>query len=424
MNGEASPRLRSAAAACAILLLAGLALRRAELVAVAAPLGLIVIAGCARLRTPALTASLRLTPLRTVEDEEVELEIELRSETGVPTLELLLSAPRGLEPAEERPVRRLELAAGERRTIRQRYRCLRWGGYALGVDAVTARDRFGLFTYRMGIPARVPLRVYPNVEPAFTRATPRTPQLSVGGDVARIKGEGIEYADVRAFTHGDRVRRVNWRLTARRGRPYVNEHHPDRNADVVLFVDSFGEDGGWAEGPLDEAVRAATALTHVYLEHRDRVGVVGFGGVLRWVLPGSGAVQSYRILDSLIDTRIVASAAWRGVEVIPARTLPAGALVLALTPLVDERTLAALANLRARGFDLAVIEISPASFLPDARGRSDELARRLWRLRREHMRSGFAALGVQVVEWQRGTPVDAALVGLGEARRWARFARR
>jgi uncharacterized protein (DUF58 family) len=98
--------------------------------------------------------------------------------------------------------------------------------------------------------------------------------------------------------------------------------------------------------------------------------------------------------------------------------------VLALSPLVDERTLAALANLRARGFDLAVVEISPASFLPEARGRSDELARRLWRLRREHMRSGLAALGVQVVEWQRGTPVDAALVGLSEARRWARFARR
>jgi uncharacterized protein (DUF58 family) len=424
VSGEASPRLRSAAAACAILLLAALALRRAELVAVAAPLGLIVVAGCARLRAPAVTASLRLTPLRTVEDAEVELEIELRSETGVPTLELVLSAPRGMAPVEERPVRRLELAAGERRTLHQRYRCLHWGGYALGLEAVTARDRFGLFTYRLPVPARVPLRVYPNVAPAHTRTTPRTPQLSVGGDVARIKGEGIEYADVRPYTHGDRVRRVNWRLTARRGRPYVNEHHPERNADVVLFVDSFGEDGGWAEGPLDEAVRAATAITHVYLEHRDRVGVVGFGGVLRWVLPGSGAVQSYRILDSLIDTRIVASAAWRGVEVIPARTLPAGALVLALTPLVDERTLAALANLRARGFDLAVVEISPASFLPEPHGRSDELARRLWRLRREHMRSGFAALGVQVVEWQHGTPVDAALVGLSEARRWARFARR
>jgi uncharacterized protein (DUF58 family) len=287
-----------------------------------------------------------------------------------------------------------------------------------------ARDRFGLYTYRLPDCAPLPLRVYPNVERPLVRPVPRRPQLSVGGDVARIKGEGIEYADIREYVAGDRVRRVNWRMTARRGRPYVNEHHPERNADVVLFVDSFGDDGGWAFGPLDQAVRAAAALADMYLQRRDRVGVIGFGGVLRWVLPGAGAAQTYRILDSLIDTRIVASAAWRGVEVIPARTLPPGAMVLALSPLVDERTLAALTNLRARGFDLAVVEISPESYLPPAHSPTELLARRLWRLHREHVRSGLAGLGVQVVTWRSDERLDTALVGLREARRWARFAHR
>jgi uncharacterized protein (DUF58 family) len=171
-------------------------------------------------------------------------------------------------------------------------------------------------------------------------------------------------------------------------------------------------------------VHGAAALAALFLEHRDRVGVVGFGGVLRWVLPGGGAVQSYRILDSLIDTQIVASAAWRGVEVIPARTLPPAALVLALTPLIDERTLAALANLRGRGFDLAVLEIAPEPFLPATASRADGLALRLWQLRRERIRSGFGELGAPVVTWRRDAPLDAALAVLGEARRWARFASR
>jgi len=424
VTAQPSARLRSGAAACALLLLAAIGLRRPELVAVAAPLGLALVAGGARLAAPDLEGRATLEPLRAVEGDEVELEIELRSASGIPALELHMPSPAGLQPVGTLPVRRLGLEAGRPQLLRQRYRCLHWGGYALGAGGLVARDRFGLYSYRLPDAEPVPLRVYPRFERPLVRPVPRRPQLSVGGDVARIKGEGIEYADVREYAAGDRVRRVNWRLTARRGRPYVNEHHPERNADVVLFVDSFGDDGGWALAPLDQAVRAASALADMYLRRRDRVGVIGFGGVLRWVLPGAGAVQTYRILDSLIDTRIVASAAWRGVEVIPVRTLPAGALVLALSPLVDERTLAALTNLRARGFDLAVVEISAEPFLPPARTPSEQLARRLWRLHRGHLRSGLAELGVQVVEWRADERLDTALVGLREARRWARFEHR
>jgi uncharacterized protein (DUF58 family) len=424
MTAVPSARLRSGAAACAILLLAAIALRRPELVAVAAPLGLLLVVGGARLRTPELAARIRLSALRAVEGDEVELEIELESQAGVASLELRMSTPAGLEPLGALPVRRLGLDPGRPHTLRQRYRCRHWGGYALAAGGLVARDRFGLYSYPLGDLAPLPLRVYPRFERPLVRPLPLRPQLSVGGDVARIKGEGIEYADVREYAAGDRVRRVNWRLTARRGRPYVNEHHPERNADVVLFVDSFGDDAGWAEGPLDQAVRAASALADMYLRRRDRVGVIGFGGVLRWVLPGGGAVQTYRILDSLIDTRIVASAAWRGVEVIPSRTLPPGALVLALSPLVDERTLVALSNLRARGFDLSVIEISPEPFLPPARTPADLLARRLWTLHRQHVRAGLTELGAPVVTWRADERLDTALVGLGEARRWARFAHR
>ncbi len=424
MTTRPSARLRSGAAACGLLLLAALGLRRPELVAVAAPLGLALVWGAARARPPGLEIGVRLSDLRLVEGEEVAMEVTLRSPTGLDQLELELRVPAGLAAVGELPLRRLRLAPGETRTLRQRYACRRWGGAALGVRRAVARDRLGLFAYGLPPGDAVPLRVYPATEPLRARPRPHRPQLSVGGDVARVKGEGIEHADIRPFAPGDRVRRVNWRMTARRGRPYVNEHHPERNADVVLFVDSFGDESGWAAGPLDQAVRATAALAALFLEHRDRVGVVGFGGVLRWVLPGGGATQTYRILDSLIDTQIVVSAAWRGVEVIPARTLPPAALVLAVTPLVDERTLAALANLRGRGFDLAVVEIAPDPFLPPATADADRLALRLWQLRRERIRSSFGELGAPVVTWSRDAPLDAALAVLGEARRWARFASR
>ena len=89
--------------------------------------------------------------------------------------------------------------------------------------------------------------------------------------------------------------------------------------------------------------------------------------------------------------------------ILPVRTLPPQALVLALTPLLDERAVRALLDLRARGFDLAVIEISPVPFVDAGRPASSTTSRyRLWLLRREALRARYLRLGVPVVEWQRG----------------------
>ena len=150
--------------------------------------------------------------------------------------------------------------------------------------------------------------------------------------------------------------------------------------------------------PAASAARtvAAASLAARYLRQRDRVGFVSFGGTLNWLLPSTGARQLYRIVDSLLDTQIVLSYAWRDLVVIPRRTLPPQALILALTPMLDDRAITALLDLRARGFDLVVIEISPLELVAPMRGEVHEIAYRLWRLRRDAARGRFLRAGVPV----------------------------
>jgi uncharacterized protein (DUF58 family) len=105
------------------------------------------------------------------------------------------------------------------------------------------------------------------------------------------------------------------------------------------------------------------------------------------------------------------------------RTLPPRALVLALTPLLDDRSVRALIDLRARGFDLAVIEITPVPFAEQGTGELDDLAYRLWLLRREALRALYLRHGVPVVAWQRGMPLQAALEEVRTFRRHARVVR-
>src|SRR5262249_53722901 len=156
-----------------------------------------------------------------------------------------------------------------------------------------------------------------------------------------------------------------------------------RNTDVVILLDSFTELAHGDSSTLDLALSAAASLTRAYIGKRDRVGLIGFGGALRWLVPGPGAVQPYRICAALIDTQILLTYAWRDIATVPARVMPPQSLVVALTPLLDQRMVEALSDLGARGHDLVVIETSPAPFVQPGETPVELLAYRLWQLRRE-----------------------------------------
>ena len=122
----------------------------------------------------------------------------------------------------------------------------------------------------------------------------------------------------------------------------------------MLLVDTF------ADATLPAVISVGLNLAETYLRQHDRVGLVCFGGVLDWVEPGTGASQLDRLRASLLSSEAYFSYAWKTADVIPRRLFPMGSLVLAVSPLADERFVSALASLRSKAHDLAVIELGPA----------------------------------------------------------------
>jgi uncharacterized protein (DUF58 family) len=414
-------KLRGYALIVGALVWAAIALHRPELVAVAAPFGLLLAVGLAATVPPSVTVTPAEDEVRAVEGDEIALHPTLTSPEPLGRVAVEVHAPPGLRTSV--PARVLRLEAGDPAEVPIGLECRRWGGYLAGGMLLRVPGPLGLVAFEQVVEPAVRVRVYPRPESVRALPRPAATHVGAGNYVTRIRGEGLEFADLRPHVPGDRLRQVNWRVSARRGRLHVNEYHPERNADVVLFLDSFTDTADGAGGTIDLTVRAAAALARAYLRTRDRVGIVGFGGVLRWVLPSSGTTQVYRILDSLIDTQVVASYAWRDVAVIPGRTLPPHALVLALTPLSDARMRTALVDLRARGVDLAVVDVSPLPFVSPPRGELGDLAWRVWRLQREQVGSQYRSMGVPVVEWRSDRPVDEVLAQIREVRRYARTVR-
>jgi uncharacterized protein (DUF58 family) len=418
----ATAKLAGYASLAALGLFAGIAFGRAELVILATPFVLVLAIGLVAGGEPAVEIDVRVDTSRALEGDEVPLIIALEAKSRLERLELSLALPRDAVPVGDTSFG-LTLAEGERRELETVARFPRWGVYRLGRVGLAAFDRLGLFVFEREIAAGHLLRVYPKEERLREIVRPYETQAYVGNLVARQKGEGIEFADLRLYQPGDRVRRVNWKATARRGSLVVNEEHPERNAAAVLLLDSFAEARLGHAGTLDQGVRATAALAGAYLRRRDQVGLLSFGGSMNWLEPSLGTVQLYRIIEALLDTEVVLSYVWRDLRVIPPHVLPPKALVLCLTPLLDERMVHALVDVRGRGTDVAAVEIAPEPFIGPREGEQAELAYRIWKLRRAAVRSRFRRLGVPVVQWHWGDPLEPVLEEVSSFRRFARATR-
>jgi len=418
-----SPRIEGYAIVAAASLVGALAFRRPELAILAAPFALLLVIGAGTARDPKVEVDLSLPSDRALEGEELAATLTARAEAPVDRLEIGLGLPRSVHLVDGGRSLVVRLRAGEEREVPLRLRCDRWGVWDVGRIELRARDALRLVVWEGRVRDARPIEAYPRLETVSRLVPAVETQAFTGSEVARVKGDGIEYADIRDYRPGDRVRSINWRASARRAGLVVNERHPERNTDVVLLVDSFADVRDGSRSTLDDAVRACATLATRYLERRDRVGLVTFGGILRWLQPGMGSGQRYRLIATLLETGVEPTYAWRDINLLPSRILPPKALVVAVSPLVDPRFEVALEDLRARGFDVFVLEVDPLPLVQPGRDEVEQLAYRLWVLERQVRRSRLESIGIAVARWSETSSLEAALGEVRTYRRYARLAR-
>ena len=417
MNGTA--KLHGYTAFGTLCLLLALVLRRGDLVALGAPFLLVVAATLARTTAAPARATAFADRDRAVEDEPLAVQAQVTAAADVARLELHLPLPGGIRMSEGQATKAITLRGGESRTVTWPLLCGRFGIHPLTEVRLRSHDALSLLVRDQSVPLHTLVRTYPRPERLSRAVRPLQTQQRTGNQTSRALGSGIEFAGIRPFVPGDRPRHVNWRMSLRRGQLHVNEFHPERNADVVLMLDSFADVRDGEGSTLALGVHAVATAAHAFLRERDRVGVVGYGGMVRWLLPGMGQLQEQRIVDSLLDTAVSMHYAWKGIDLLPPRLLPPHALVLVVSPLVDERMLAVIADLRGRRHDVAVVEVSPVPYVRPGTGPLDALAHRVWVLQRAALRQRLLRQGIAVAEWREEWPLLRPLEEMGRFRRFA-----
>lgn len=279
-----------------------------------------------------------------------------------------------------------------------------WGKRKLGTVTLTLHDRWRLAEGRVDYPLPT-IDCYPS--PAVQRNEVVLSKLPnrLGEHRARVPGDGTEFTGVREYVPGDRQRAINWPASTRLGRLQVNTFAAERSQDVVLLIDATSDVGEPGHSALDLGLRGAAGAARAHLAARDRVGVITYQwGGAQWLPPSLGRRQLYKIIDALLqsDTGYHRGAVFSR---LPRAALPPGALVLVFSPLLDDRFVEALRDMRERGFTLIVVDVLNTQ-PPRRRGFADQAASRIWRLEQEAIRFSLRELGVPVVGWNGTAPLD------------------
>ncbi|MCU1675279.1 MAG: hypothetical protein JWM93_37 [Frankiales bacterium] len=363
-------------------------------------------------RPGAVRVALRLSTWRCVEGDQVTVEVTVTSDRPVDHVAITVPLDPRLELVEGKASAVVSVGRTRPAVVTLVVRPRRWGVHTVGPVRAVASHAAQLVAETVTASHAERLQVVPSDEAYRSRTALPLPRPLVGAHVSRRPGDGTEYAETRPYASGDPLRRVDWKATARRGTLMVADRFPERTTELVLFLDTFVDAGPPGATTLDIAVRAAIAIAHHHLPAMDRVGVVGFGGVVRWLPAGAGRRHFPRLVDHVIGTEELRTYESRDVESLPPRLLPPNALVIALSPLIDDRAVDALATLSRRGHGVVIVDTFPVGYLPEVDGPLADVAVEIWRMEREASIRALGDAGCPVVPWSSGGGLDAILAAV------------
>lgn len=289
----------------------------------------------------------------------------------------------------------------------------RWGRHRLPSPLVVATSAWNSHRFAWQ-DSQEPRDILTLPEPAlFDAVAPavHSPGL-VGVNRSPRTGSGTEFASIRPFQPGDRLRRIHWPSSLRADRLHVATTYADHDRHIVLLVDAFEDAGrsGGIHGPsssLDIELRAAAAIAEHYVRAGDRVSMVTMGSRrLHRIPPGIGRRHLRRLLEVLAI--IEPSSALEDAGRVP-RGLGSGALVMVVSPLLSAGALQRLVTISDHRLDVIAIDCLPSDIHEQSDDPHTRVAWRIEMLERERRLRHVREAGIPVVPWHGPGSLDLVL---------------
>ncbi|MDO5083514.1 DUF58 domain-containing protein [Arachnia propionica] len=227
-------------------------------------------------------------------------------------------------------------------------------------------------------------------EPAWLRVTPEIWHLplprsgrSVGttGEATpqRVGQAGTDDVLVREYRHGDGLRRVHWRMTAKRGEMMVRLEEQPWDPAMTVLVDTRAQAhlGTGRNSTLEWGISFGTSLATALLQERLRIAVVGANGVVFQPLRGEGSSSSERLIAAMTEIQASGRESLEDCLADPDALSAARSLVACLGVLTARDAASLVAATAGLAQTDALVPDAVAFDLPPERARAHEEACRL-----------------------------------------------
>jgi uncharacterized protein (DUF58 family) len=239
---------------------------------------------------------------------------------------------------------------------------------------------------------------------------PRRLQGLTGSHESARAGDGGDFRDVHPFTPGDRMRRIDWKATARRGQNaadlYVRRTAALADATVLIVLDSRDDVGEqvaeWSRNsPADKGISAldvaregASSIAAGYIQAGDRVGFQDLSSRDRMIPHAGGSRHLWRLLRAIEMTQPSAVPFSRQRPPI----VPPGALVYVLSSLLDDKAVQLALRWRGNGHRVIAVDVLPGARFARST-RYERVAHRLVMMERDDRIRTLQARGVELLRW-------------------------
>ncbi len=260
----------------------------------------------------------------------------------------------------------LEMAAHSRHEVPLAYTPSARGAYEFGDVALRSVGPRALAGRVFSLSTAEEVRVYPDIQAVhgYSLLARRGMLHEIGVRAARFSGVGREFESLRDYEHGDDYRDIDWKATARRGKPVVRRFEAERSQTIVLAIDAgrlmTARVGGLSK--LDRAINATLLLAWLASTAGDNVGLLVFArDIERFLPPRKGHRQFLAILEALyaVEERVEEPDYARAMRYLATR-VSKRSLVVLFTELVgtepSRRLLAVLGQISSRHLPLVVTQ--------------------------------------------------------------------
>ena len=117
-----------------------------------------------------------------------------------------------------------------------------------------------------------------------------------------FRGAGIEFEEVREYSPGDEVKSIDWKVSARMGKPFIKRYREEREQVVMLLVDmsASGRFSTTASIKRETAAEIAAILAFNAIRNNDKAGAILFTDqVERYIPPKKGSAHVWRLIREI-----------------------------------------------------------------------------------------------------------------------------